>query len=32
LGNRIKLRFAVFVLSSLTLIGLTFNAAAALMA
>jgi hypothetical protein len=30
-GNRIKLRFAVFVLSSLILIGLTCNAAVALM-
>lgn len=30
-GNRIKLRFAVFALSSMMLVGLTFNAAAALM-
>ena len=32
MGNRIKLRFVVFVLSSLTLIGLTCNAAVVLMA
>jgi hypothetical protein len=31
LGNKIKLRFAVFVLSSLMLIALTFKAACALM-
>lgn len=31
LGNKIQVRFALFVLSSLMLIGLTFNAAKALM-